>query len=94
MHCLADFLKQFEALCPCSLQYKQSPSFHMQSFASYISGLNLLASTCIGSFNEILLLRVFEGDDDVDALGCRLSVLVFLSCLHKNKDHHNKLREL
>ena len=85
MHCLADFLKQFEALCLGSSQYKQSPSFHLQSFSSCISGLSLMTSTCMRSFNDISLLRFFEGDDDVDAMGCRLSVLVFLSWFHKNK---------
>jgi hypothetical protein len=78
MHYLVDFLKQFEALCPGSPQYKQSPSFHLRSFSSCISGLNLVTSTYIGLSNGISLLRALEGIDVVDAMGCKLSVLLLL----------------
>jgi hypothetical protein len=85
MHYLVDFLKQFEALCHGSPQYKQSPSFHLRSFSSCVGGLNLVISTGIGSSNGISLLRALEDIDVVDAIGCRLSMLLLLSCLHKNK---------
>ena len=85
MRCLVDFLKQFEALCHSAPQYKHSLSFHLRSFSSCVSSLNIVTSTCIGSSNGISLLRALQGVDAVDAMSCKLSVLLLLSCLCKNK---------